>query len=133
MKITHNTRNFLECGGLPPLLFSEACLATSATERHNPLQNLLNVSVNRDVRLRKTADLEGLAGSFAEVEEAADVVILIEHVKDPLGFFVRKTERFDGHGFSVRARCRQIFVNQAAQVHRQIQTYAPAAPYGKFM
>jgi hypothetical protein len=46
---------------------------------------------------------------------------------------VRKAERFDGHEFSVRARCGQIFVNHAAQVHRQIQTYAPASPYGKFM
>jgi hypothetical protein len=97
------------------------------------LQNFLDFGVNRNVRLRKTADLEGLAGGFAEVEEAADVVILVEHVEDALGFFVRKAERFDGDGFSVRARCGQIFVNHAAQVHRQIQTYAPASPYGKFM
>jgi hypothetical protein len=46
---------------------------------------------------------------------------------------VRKAERLERHGFSVSARYRQIFVNYATQVHGQIQTYAPAAPYGKFM
>ena len=97
------------------------------------LQNLLDFGVYRNVGLGEAADLEGLAGGFAEVEEAADVVILIEHAENALRLLVQQAERFDGHGFSVSARCRQIFFNHVAQVHGQIQTYAPAAPYGKFM
>ena len=97
------------------------------------LQNFLDFGVNRNVRLRKTADLEGLAGGFAEVEEAADVVILVEDVENLLGLFMRKAERLERHGFSVSARYRKVFVYHAAQVHGQIQTYAPAPPYGKFM
>jgi hypothetical protein len=86
MKITHDARIYLECGGLftlrnegPPLLFSEACLAPTAPDRQYRLQNLLDFGVDRNVGLGKAADLKGLAGSFAEMEEAADVVILVEH------------------------------------------------------
>src|SRR5580700_1473960 len=81
------------------------------------LQNRLNLGVDRDVSLRKPADLKGLAGGFAEVEEAADVVILVEDVKNLLGLVVRKAKRFDGHGFSISARRRQIFVDYVAQIH----------------
>ncbi len=79
--------------------------------RGSGLQNFLNLGVDRNVSLRKPADLKGLAGGFAEVEEAADVVILVEHVENALGLFVRKAQRFDRHGFSVAARRRQIFVD----------------------
>ena len=110
MKIANNARIFWECGDSftlrdegPPLFPSEACLASTATNREYPLQNFLDVGVNRNVRLRKTADLKRLPGGFAEVKKTADVVILVEHVENAFGLFVRKAERFDGDGFSVCA------------------------------
>ena len=110
MKIANNARIFWECGDSftlrdegPPLLLSEACPASTATNREYPLQNFQDVGVNRNVRLRETADLKRLAGGFAEVEKPADVVILVEHVENAFGLFVRKAERFDWDGFSVCA------------------------------
>ena len=66
--------------------------AVNLSARRNSLQNFLNLSVYRNMRLRKTADLKRLAGGLAEMEEAADVVILVKHVENALGLLVRQVQ-----------------------------------------
>jgi len=48
----------------------------------------LDLSVERNVGVRETVDLEGLPAQAAEVEEPADVVVLVKNAKDALGLFM---------------------------------------------
>src|SRR2546425_337866 len=54
----------------------------------------------------KTVDLVALPARVAEVEESADVVILIKGAEEPLGLLASQAKAAEGHGFPVGARPR---------------------------
>ena len=81
------------------------------------LENRLNIGVDGDVRLRKTVDLIARAGGALKMEEAADVVVLVEGAENTFDFLPRKSQRIERHGFSVAARNRQIFSDNFLQFH----------------
>ena len=84
--------------------------------------------------MRKAADFVTRAGSTLKMEEAADVVILVESAEDSLDFFARKSQRIERHCFSVASRNRQIFSNNFPcdsifEVHAG-EPFRPAFPAG---
>jgi len=57
----------------------------------------LDLGVNCDVRGKDSIDCEFLAVGFGEVEEPADVVILVVAGKEPIGLGRGETEGGESH------------------------------------
>src|SRR4029077_4508265 len=82
----------------------------------------LDFGVDGDVGLGEAVNLVAGTRGVAEVEEAADVVVLVEDVEDSFGLLARKAKCGDGNGFAVAAGGGKIFFEEIAQRHGQIQT-----------
>src|ERR1700677_1132807 len=111
--------------------------SSCSLSRNLPLQNRLDFRIDGDMGLLKSVDddwrVRACGGRIAKVKEPADVVILVEKIKNALGLIRRYAHRRDGHELSKPSRRREIFFHYFWQAHGHIQTYAPDSPYGTFI
>lgn len=75
----------------------------------------MNRRINRHVRYGLAADVITLPVRVSEVQEPADVVILVETRKQVLRFFGQQPERGERHGIAERASQRGVALHNVAK------------------
>ena len=81
------------------------------------LKRGLNSLVDGDVGLRKTVDGKVCAGGALEVDEAADVVVLVEMAERGFDFLARKAKRRKRDGPAVGTGDGKVFLDGLAESH----------------
>ena len=83
-----------------------------------PLKDVLDFSVDGDVRVVEAVYRVGSAGSTAEVKISADVIVLVKRRKDAFGLRAVETKIGERNGASIASRNGQVFFDDFAKVHR---------------
>src|SRR6266849_9096707 len=82
------------------------------------LKNRLDFGVEGDVRVGKAVDVEALPAHIGEVEESADVVVLIENAEDALGLLPAHAKACERRWVAKSACQHQILFDNFAEAHR---------------
>ena len=86
------------------------------------LQHGLNAGVNGEVRDAGAADEVGLALGVREMQEAAEVVILVEDVEESLDFRGAQLKGGEGNGLAELTRDGEVAIHNFAKAQHRCRT-----------
>ena len=98
-----------------------------------PLQHGLDAGIDGDVRDAGAADDVGFALGVGEMQEAAEVVILVENVEERLDFGGTQLKGGEGDGLAEPARGGKVAIHNFAKAqHGRIEQVIMRIPQGRF-